>query len=129
MTINLSPIVETVRAVRAHTAYVTAGLADRILAGDTDALDEGRQVVAEIDRLAARLAVYVDDPLHADHLEVEHLIGVAPIIDAMLIATGEQESDDPELNERFRPVRLERQRGLVRADGPGPALARSAAHR
>ena len=28
----------------------------------------------------------------------------------MLIAIGEQESDDPDTNERFRPVRLERQR-------------------
>ncbi len=110
MTINLSPIVEAVRAVRAHVGYVTAGLAERILAGDTDALDEGRQVAAEVDRLADRLAVYVDNPVHADHLEVEHLIGVAPIIDAVSIAIGEQESDDPDTNERFRPVRLERQR-------------------
>ncbi len=110
MTINLSPIVEAVRTVRAHTAYVTAGLADRILAGDTDALAEGRHVADECDRLADRLAIYIDNPVHADHLEVEHLLGVAPIIDAVLIAIGEQESDDPEVNERFRPVRLERQR-------------------
>ena len=110
MTINLNPIVETVRAVRQRLAEDTAGLADRILAGSGHALTFGRELLAATDRLVADLGALVDDTRHADHLQVEHCLGIDAVIDAVLIATGEQESDDAEVNERFRPVRLERQR-------------------
>ncbi len=106
MTINLNPIVETVRAVRQRLAEDTAGLADRILAGSGHALTFGRELLAATDRLVADLAALVDDTRHADHLQVEHCLGIDAVIDAVLIATGEQESDDAEVNERFRPVRL-----------------------
>ena len=110
MTINLNPIVETVRAVRQRLAEDTASLADRILAGSSHALTFGSELVAATDRLVADLGALVDDTRHADHLQVEHCLGIDAVIDAVLIATGEQESDDAEVNERFRPVRLERQR-------------------
>jgi len=116
MTINLNPIVETVRAVRQRLAEDTAGLADRILAGDETALTLGCELVAATDRLVADLAALVDDDRHADHLQVEHCLGIDAVIDAVLIATGEQESDDPAVNERFRPARLataRRQREMI----------------
>lgn len=110
MTINLNPIVDAVRAARAQLAPGAAALAAAILAGDETALTEGSKLVAGTDQLVADLGALVDDNRHADHLQVERCLGVDAVIDAVLIATGEQESDDAEVNERFRPVRLERQR-------------------
>ncbi len=110
MTINLNPIVDAVRAARTQIEPVAAALAAAILAGDEKALTEGSELLAATDRLVADLGALVDDTRHADHLQVEHCLGIDAVIDAVLIATGEQESDDAEVNERFRPVRLERQR-------------------
>ena len=111
MTINLNPIVDAVRAARAQLAPGAAALAAAILAGDETALTEGTELMAGTDQLVADLGALVDNTRHADHLQVEHCLGIDGVIDAVLIATGEVEADDPDINERFRPVRLERQRG------------------
>ena len=109
MTISLNPIVDAVRAARAQIEPGAAALAAAILAGDETALTEGSGLLAATDRLVADLGA-LDDKRDADHLQFERCLGVDAVIDAVLIAIGEQESDDADVNERFRPVRLERQR-------------------
>ena len=48
-----------------------------------------------------------------DHLDVGHLLGVATVVDAVLVATGEIESEDPEIAERFREANEASTRGWL----------------
>lgn len=105
---SLAPILDAVRAVRAQYEPIAAQWAADILAGDREALARGEELLDVSHQLTRDLAVLA--PRGFGDLEVEELIGVMPVVDAVLIAIGEDDSDDPVVHERFRPVRLERNR-------------------
>lgn len=104
---SLDPIVDAVRAVRARYLPDVADWAADILAGDSAALVVGQELMRAVNRLHDELEGLAGS---LDLSSVERLVGAGAVIDAVLIATGECPSEDPEVHERFRPARLERER-------------------
>jgi hypothetical protein len=104
---SLTPILDAVRAVRGHYLPDVASWAADILAGDEHTLVAGRELMTAVSRLHDELE-QLAGPFDAGLCE--RLVGVDQVVTATLIATGEIPSDDPEVHERFRPVRLEHAR-------------------
>jgi hypothetical protein len=101
-----APIISAFADVRSRLEPRARQLAERIYAGDAAAVAEGEDLLQMWESFITRLGD-IEEPT-----QLEALVGLRELIDAVMIAFGEGDNDtvSPEVWERLRPFRLERRR-------------------
>lgn len=89
---SLTPILDAVRDVRAKYAPDAAELTADILAGGARALAVGQETMAATEQLRTDLSALTGGEVEL--FDIEGLIGLQDVVDAVLVATGECRSDD-----------------------------------